>query len=351
MAKKLFSLRGEFKNTRPSNLYKKIMRDIEIEDSRPIVAKFGGTSLATPERIRHVADNIVLKNPDRRFIVVSAPGKENPKDTKLTDVFISCDNLAREGADFDQDFDKISSRFIKIGEGLSCRNEMIKGLDEVHTEIKKGSSHKSNEWRGEWLNGIAISRYTGFNFIDPRELLFLNEDGGLNPVSYNIISDRLSGVDNTVIPGFYATGHDGKARTLPRSGSDISGAYITRGVNAALYENWTDVDGVYENYQEDLDDQGHVPIDRMSYSKMYEMASAGASVLHPDATKPLEEVSIPTRIRNTFNPDHPGTLILPDHLIEEQAIYISPTSRQHPSHESHRPEPRRFQIYPAVSSS
>ncbi|MEM9021036.1 MAG: aspartate kinase [Planctomycetota bacterium] len=290
------------------------------------VAKFGGTSLASADQIRKVT-RIVQQSPERRYVVPSAPGKRHPDDTKITDLLYLCHELASKGLSFDDAFNPIRDRFMDIVEQLELGLDLRPVLDEAKQVIaangKAGLPADYAASRGEAINGRIIAEALGWAYIDPAELIHFDERGRLDEhKTYASIRQRLADVTHAVIPGFYGQAHDGTTQTFSRGGSDVTGAIIARGVGADAYENWTDVHGLL------ITDPRVVPgaftIETVTYRELRELSYSGASVLHDEAVFPVREANIPVNIRNTNDPEHPGTMIVSaDHPRAKQSYPIT----------------------------
>ncbi len=290
------------------------------------VAKFGGTSLASAPQIRKM-QAIVQSDADRRFVVPSAPGKREPKDTKVTDLLYLCHDLASKGLKFDDAWDPICDRFQGIVSELGLSLDLGPILTEAEAIIadhgRRGLPADYAASRGEAINGRIIAQLLQCDYVDPTELIFFNERGRLDEdKTYATLAKRLANVDRAVIPGFFGTGLDGNVKTFSRGGSDVTGAIIARGVNASVYENWTDVHGLL------ITDPRIVPdaftIETVTYRELRELSYSGASVLHDEAVFPVRQANIPVNIRNTNDPDHPGTLIVSnDHPSAKQSYQIT----------------------------
>ena len=273
-----------------------------------IVVKFGGSSLASAEQFRKVAE-IIHADPDRRFVVPSAPGKRFDGDTKVTDMLYACYDKAEAGEEFTQELDAIKARYQEIIDGLgmdlSLDDEFAKIQDQF--SLKAGRQYAAS--RGEYLNGIVLAAYLGFEFVDAATVIRFNEDGSCNFKKTDVIlSKRLKDVGYAVIPGFYGATDNGVVTTFSRGGSDITGSIVARAVRADMYENWTDVSGF-------MIADPHVIketeiIETLTYKELRELAYMGASVLHEDAIFPVRSEGIPINIRNTNHPDDKGTLIV-----------------------------------------
>ncbi|MFN3167611.1 MAG: aspartate kinase [Phycisphaeraceae bacterium] len=290
------------------------------------VAKFGGTSLASAPQIRKMQD-IVRADGGRKFVVPSAPGKRDPKDTKVTDLLYLCHELASKGLQFDDAWDPICARFRGIVAELGLGLDLSPMLDEAEATIadhgRRGLGPDYAASRGEAINGRIIAELLGFEYVDPTELIFFNERGRLDEErTYATIAERLSDSAGAVVPGFYGLGSDGNVKTFSRGGSDVTGAIVARGVGAEVYENWTDVHGLL------ITDPRIVPgaytIEAVTYRELRELSYSGARVLHEEAVFPVREANIPVNIRNTNDPEHPGTLIVAgDHPRAKQTYQIT----------------------------
>jgi len=277
-----------------------------------LISKFGGTSLADASQIRKV-EQIVNSNADRRFIVPSAPGKRHPQDTKITDLLYLCHDLASKDLGFEEAFGPVCQRFQKIVLDLGLSLNLDPILDESRERIAHNGKHGlAGDYaasRGEAINGRILAALLGCPFIDPVDLFFFKDNGQLDETrTYAAVESSLKDMPRAVIPGFYGMGADGNVKTFSRGGSDITGAIIARGVAASVYENWTDVHGLL------ITDPRIVPgaftIETVTYRELRELSYSGATVLHDEAVFPVRDAGIPVNIRNTNDPDHPGTMIV-----------------------------------------
>ena len=272
------------------------------------VVKFGGSSLASAEQFKKVG-NIIQADKDRKLVVPSAPGKRDSKDTKVTDMLYGCYALAEEGKDFSAELKAIKARYQEIIEGLSLDLSLEDefALIQKNFKAKSGSDYAAS--RGEYLNGIIMAKYLGYEFIDAASVIIFDENGEFEAEKTNkVLAERLQGVEKAVIPGFYGAKEDGTVKTFSRGGSDITGSIVARAVNADVYENWTDVSGFLVAdpriiYKPEV-------IDVITYKELRELAYMGASVLHEDAIFPVRKAGIPINIRNTNAPDDNGTWIV-----------------------------------------
>lgn len=283
------------------------------------VCKFGGTSMANTGTILKVAE-VILSDKDRHFIVVSAPGKRNKEDVKVTDALYACFNEVREKGSCDESFEVVKKRFREIKAGLEIDLDIESLLDTVKKNIESSETPDYAASRGEYLSARVLAAKLGYEFIDTEELVKFNEKGELQlDYTLDLVRQRLTESEYAVLPGFYGSTHDNKIKTFSRGGSDISGAIIARAVNADVYENWTDVDGFLTADPRIVDDPEH--IDYLSYKELRELAYMGAEVLHPESIFPVRSAGIPINIKNTFNPSHPGTMIVADNsLLRDQKV-------------------------------
>jgi len=276
-----------------------------------LACKFGGTSLADAGQIRQVA-SIVRADPRRRFVVVSAPGKRNTGDKKVTDLLYLCHHTLQEELSADSVFALIRERYEEIGRELGVAG-VAGWLDEVAAEMAKRSDvGTSADWlasRGEYLHARLVAEYLDAEFVDAADLIRFTRDGRLDPSSYELTRAALSDKRLAVVPGFYGQDAGGKIKTFSRGGSDVTGAIVARAMGVAAYENWTDVDGLMMADPRLIPNPR--PIREVTYQELRELSYMGASVLHDEAVFPVREAGIPIHIRNTNAPDMPGTWIRP----------------------------------------
>jgi aspartate kinase len=274
------------------------------------VCKFGGTSLADSAQINKVK-TIIQSDPDRRYVVPSAPGKRSDKDQKITDLLYLCHGHAKSGVAIDEVFNLIADRYRGIIADLGLSLNLDAQLDEVRSQLLAGASEDYAASRGEYLNGFIIADLLGYTFIDPADVIAFNDKGRFDAdKTQTLMSARLSKVERGVIPGFFGAMPDGTIKTFSRGGSDITGAIVARGANASVYENWTDVSGLLMTDPRIV--KNPKPIEVVTYRELRELAYMGASVLHDEAIFPVRQAGIPVNIRNTNAPDDPGSSIVPE---------------------------------------
>mgnify|MGYP004477315171 CR=1 FL=1 len=273
------------------------------------IAKFGGSSLANADQMRKVK-NIVLADKARRYVVPSAPGKRFKDDTKITDSLYKLHAAVSEGKDYSQIYDFIFSRYTGIRDDLGLEIKIEDDLEEVLCIIKKGATDDYAASRGEYLNGKLLAAFLGYDFVDAADVVKFDNRGRYDAEETMRIMPRvLAAHEHAVIPGFYGAMPDGAIKTFSRGGSDVTGAIVAAAVGAELYENWTDVSGFM------MADPRIVPhakkIDLITYRELRELSYMGATVLHEDSIFPVYQAAIPINVKNTNDPENPGTLIVP----------------------------------------
>ena len=272
-----------------------------------LVCKFGGSSLADAEQFRKVKE-IVLSDKNRRYIVPSAPGKRGDGDEKVTDLLYEAAAARQVGSPFLHILERIRYRYERIAQDLEIDVPLEAEFTKIASTMMTGVSRDYAASRGEYLNGLLLSEYLGFPFVDADKVIRFDKNGMLMEEETNsLIADTLSSLPNAVIPGFYGADEEGNIHTFSRGGSDISGALVARAVNADVYENWTDVTGFRMADPRIVPDAQY--ISSMTYRELRELSYMGASVLHEEAIFPVRRAGIPTNIRNTNDPLHPGTMI------------------------------------------
>ena len=272
------------------------------------VVKFGGSSLASAEQFAKVGD-IIRADESRKYVVPSAPGKRNSKDTKVTDMLYACYALAEEEQDFRVSLMKIKDRYDSIINGLNLKLALDDEFKKISEDFKAKAGKDYAASRGEYLNGIIMANYLGYEFIDSATVIFFDEDGEFDAEKTDkVLSKKLEKCDKAVIPGFYGAGPDGRVVTFSRGGSDITGSIVAKACHASMYENWTDVSGCLVADPRIIDNPE--PIKVVTYRELRELSYMGASVLHEDAIFPVRSMGIPINIRNTNEPEAAGTLIV-----------------------------------------
>ncbi len=283
------------------------------------VLKFGGSSVADGIQLTKTR-NIIEADPDRRYVVVSAPGKRFEIDNKVTDLLYLCYTHMEQNLPYDQVFQVIADRFTAECLNLDIDVDLQGELDTIMDNMKKGCSRDYIASRGEYLSAIVTAAYLGVDFVDTANLILFDKKNRLLEEETNeALSEELAKHERAVIPGFYGSSAEtGEIVTFSRGGSDITGALVARATKADVYENWTDVSGFLMADPRIVKDPR--PIDRISYKELRELSYMGASVLHEDAIYPCRTANIPINIRNTNIPDDPGTIITADVEISDRVV-------------------------------
>ena len=272
------------------------------------VVKFGGSSLASAEQFKKVAD-IIRADKERRFVVPSAPGKRFSDDTKVTDMLYGCYRLAEAGKDFKKELAAIEARYQEIIDGLGLSLSLKDEFKTIEKNFKDKAGENYATSRGEYLNGIIMADYLGYEFVDSAKVIRFKENGEFDSeVTNEILSQYLADKKNAVVPGFYGAYEDGTVKTFSRGGSDVTGSIVARAIKADVYENWTDVSGFLVADPRIIDNPE--AIETITYRELRELSYMGASVLHEDAIFPVRREGIPINIRNTNKPQDNGTWIV-----------------------------------------
>lgn len=285
------------------------------------VAKFGGSSLANAEQFKKVSD-IIKADDERKFIVVSAPGKRHDEDFKVTDLLIQLVEAYLKNDKYQSYLISITDRFKTIINDLNLDMGLIETIENniintLESDISDRLKLNSIKAIGEDTSALILSAYlnsldVSARYVNPKDAGIIVEDldsgAQILDESYDIIYQLTYEEDIIIIPGFFGYTSDGDLATFSRGGSDITGSIIASGVNASLYENFTDVDSVYSINPNIVDNPK--PITTLTYREMRELSYAGFSVFHDEALIPAVEKEIPVCIKNTNNPSAPGTMIV-----------------------------------------
>ena len=286
------------------------------------VCKFGGTSMADAKAIRQVK-SIIEQDKDRRYVIVSAPGKRFKDDIKITDMLYRCYNDVVESGSCAKTFKIIRDRFTEIVKDLGLAIDIESILDKTEKEIVENKSADFAASRGEYLSAIIAADFFGYEFVDAADMVRFDSHGKLNQdYTDDKVANRLGNIERAVIPGFYGKNFQGDIKTFSRGGSDITGSIIARAMKAELYENWTDVSGFL------VCDPRIVPeakvIKQITYKEVRELSYMGASVLHAEAISPVMKRRIPINIKNTFKPQDKGTMIVPnDQYVNDENVVVT----------------------------
>ena len=271
------------------------------------VAKFGGSSVADGIQLTKTKE-IIREDPDRKYIVVSAPGKRYEGDNKITDILYLCKTHIEHNLPYDQLFQVVVDRYMAVEINLGVKVYLLKYFEKIRENLRKNPSADYIASRGEYLNAVLVAAFLEYDFVDTANLIKFDEKGRLlTEETDKALAEELAKHERAVLPGFYGSTPDGEIKTFSRGGSDITGALVARAVHADVYENWTDVSGflmadprIVENPKQ---------IRAISYKELRELSYMGASVLHEDAIYPARMANVPINIRNTNQPEDPGTFI------------------------------------------
>lgn len=280
--------------------------------AKRIVCKFGGSSVADAGQFAKIKD-IIRSDTRRRIVVVSAPGKRNAKETKLTDLLYSAHDLAVKGVDISGPWALIRDRFLEITRDLNLETKVHEDLDALERQLRETPGELTADYlvsRGEYLCARIMAEYLEAEFVDAYPMITFDSRYRVLPESYKTIAEKLSDTSALyVVPGFYGSDTKGHLKTFTRGGSDISGAILAKACDAETYENWTDVSGLLMADPRIVD--GAHPMAYVSYREIRELSYSGANVLHDEAIDPCRDSNIKINIRNTNRPDDSGTIIGP----------------------------------------
>ncbi|MBK5252883.1 MAG: aspartate kinase [Peptostreptococcaceae bacterium] len=271
------------------------------------VAKFGGSSVADAIQFKKTKE-IVLSDKDRRYVVVSAPGKRFEGDTKITDVLYLCKAHIEHNLPYEQLFQVVIDRYMSFKINLGIEVDLQSEFDIIKKNLHDGIGEAYIASRGEYLSAVIIAAYLGYDLVDTVGLIRFDKSGALMfEETDKALKEELSKHERAVMPGFYGSNDKGEIVTFSRGGSDVTGSLIARAVNADVYENWTDVSGFMMADPRIVDNPEQ--ISQISYKELRELSYMGASVLHEDAIYPAKIANIPINIRNTNEPYEEGTYI------------------------------------------
>jgi aspartate kinase len=283
------------------------------------ICKFGGSSLSDEEEFKKVRD-IVKADPDRKIIVVSALGKRNAKDNKITDLLYLTYQHVKYKVDFHDLFDEIKRRYLEIEKDLNISASLEEDFKLLEEKLTTGNiSEEELVSRGEYFSAKLMSAYLSYPFVDSSSLIHFDYEGKVDEKeTISSIQTAMKEHAQMVVPGFYGSYPNGKVCLFSRGGSDVTGSYLAKGAKADLYENWTDVSGFYMADPRII--QNPRRIKEISYAELRELSYMGANVIHEETILPLQDDSIPLEILNTNHPEEGGTLIKKDtpdktHLI------------------------------------
>ena len=272
------------------------------------VTKFGGSSLCDSAGFSRVRE-IVLADPARRVVVVSAAGRRHAADHKITDLLYLCHAHLQYGVSCWDLWRRIADRYREIRDGCCLTLPIEAELDAIYAAMRRDTPQDWIVSRGEYLAARLMADLLGFEFVDAKDWLLFDAAGRVRQAASYAALGSLADGRKIVTPGFYGALPDGAVHTLPRGGSDVTGALAAAALHADLYENWTDVAGVLAADPRLI--QNPAPVGQLRYEELQTLSRVGMQILHEDAVAPVRQAQIPLRICNAFEPEKPGTLVRP----------------------------------------
>ena len=210
---------------------------------------------------------------------------------------------------------RLTTRISKSRSGISASSRSLASrqtsrwkLSAIKKNILSGASEDYIASRGEYLSGLLLADFLGFDFYDAAELISFHADGTYDDETTQKWTQKLAETQNVVVPGFYGRKRDGSIKTFSRGGSDITGAIVARAVQSDVYENWTDVSGFLMADPRIVDNPKVISV--VTYSELRELSYMGATVLHEDSIFPVRRAQIPINVRNTNRPEDEGTMVI-----------------------------------------
>ena len=243
------------------------------------VVKFGGSSLCNASEFKKAKD-IVFSDPSRVVVVVSAPGKENKKDNKITDLLYLTYSHIKYGVDYSNIFNVIKIKYSSIIKDLKLDFSLDSEFNKLEKMMQdKSISEEELVSRGEYFNALIMAKYLGFTFVDSKDLIHFSYDGKvLEEETCKSIKEAFDKYHKMVIPGFYGSYPNKKICLFSRGGSDLTGSYLAKGIKADKYENWTDVSGFFFADPKIINEPRK--ISEVTYQELRELSYMGASVIH-----------------------------------------------------------------------
>ena len=282
------------------------------------VVKFGGSSLADSNQFKKVKA-IIEADSSRSIVVVSALGKRNKQDHKITDLLYLTGAHLKYGVDVDQVFNIVKERYFEVKNDLNLDVYLEQEFKQIEDNFSKNIDEEYLVSRGEYLAAKLMASYLGYTFIDAKDLIFFDYDGKINEnKTYEALQVILKTTKKIVVPGFYGSYPDGKIHLLSRGGSDVTGSILAKASEASIYENWTDVSGFLVTDPRIVAEPKQIK--EISYEELRELSYMGANVLHEDTIFPVQELDIPINVKNTNCPLDPGTIITSNPSDKSQII-------------------------------
>ncbi len=272
------------------------------------VCKFGGSSVANAAQFEKIK-NIVSEEKERKIIVASALGKADKEDHKVTDLLYLCLAHKKYGMSYDEILEEIEKKHQAVIDELKLSFDLKPEIENLRELLERKGNPDEIISRGEYLSCRLLAEYLGAEFVDAKNIVCFNYDGTLNiDLTKEKFTPYLETKKKIVVPGFYGVLPNGIIKTMSRGGSDITGSLLASIVDADVYENWTDVSGIYVADPRFI--KNPAKIETITYAELREMSYMGASVLHDESIFPVKEKHIPINIRNTNKPSDKGTMIV-----------------------------------------
>lgn len=284
------------------------------------VTKFGGSSCAEASQFTKVKA-IIEADPERKIVVVSAPGKRYDSDHKVTDMLYLCHQFMEIGIGGDEVYDSICERFLSIQNDLDLDIDLTEELESTRSILQAGASVDYTASRGEYFSAKLMAAYLGYKFIDAADVIRFDAKNQYDEVkTKELIREKIT-EGNYVVPGFYGSKENGEIVTFPRGGSDITGSILASALGVDEYENWTDVSGFLAADPRIVENPK--PLRIVTYEELRELSYMGANVLQEESILPARKRNIPIHILNTNSPSDPGTLILPRAKRQEEDFVVT----------------------------
>ena len=282
------------------------------------VVKFGGSSLADSNQFKKVKA-IIEADQSRSIVVVSALGKRNKQDHKITDLLYLTGAHLKYGVDANQVFNIVKERYFEVKNDLNLDVYLEQEFKQIEDNFSKNIDEEYLVSRGEYLAAKLMANFLGYTFVDAKDLIFFDYDGKINEnKTYEALQLILKTTKRIVVPGFYGSYPDGKIHLLSRGGSDVTGSILAKASEASIYENWTDVSGFLVTDPRIVSEPKQIK--EISYEELRELSYMGANVLHEDTIFPVQELDIPINVKNTNCPLDPGTIITSNPSDKSQII-------------------------------
>lgn len=286
-----------------------------------VVAKFGGSSVANSIQFKKVKEIVLEKKANyyRNIIIISALGKKEKEDSKVTDLLYLLHAHLKYNVPYDNILNLIKTRFYNVKNDLSLKIDLESEFIELEKNLTKDINEDFLVSRGEYITSKMMAEYLGYHFVDASDVIKFNYEGSVNiETSYTLIEEAIKKYNKVVIPGFYGSYPNGVVKTFSRGGSDITGALVAAAVKASYYENWTDVSGILMADPHII--KNSKTIKEITYSELRELSYMGASVLHEQTVFPVQKAGIPIKILNTNAPKDEGTIIREDCTNKDEII-------------------------------